>query len=98
MICVRCNCDEQHACVVNGKPCAWAATAIPYCTACFDRDAQQLVVGAKVRIRSGQHKGKLGTITHVPKLFPERRVVRRYGVSSSLGEQFHASTLTLEKA
>lgn len=96
MICVGCACTEDHACLVDGKPCAWVQLDIPFCTACFDRAAKQLVEGVKVRIVFGQYKGRLGVITHIPKLFPERRVVRRYGCAG-LGEQHHASNLKLEK-
>ncbi len=96
MICVSCHCTEEKACTVDGVPCAWFSTAPPLCTVCVDRAAELLVVGVRVRITFGRFKGKLGTIAHVPKLYPDRRHVRLYGVSHP--EQQHISNLALEKS
>lgn len=36
--CIGCGCDDLHPCIVDGKPCSWAAidegAAAGICTAC----------------------------------------------------------------
>lgn len=94
MLCVGCGCSDAKRCTAaEGGPCRWAKTKFPYCTVCLARAAEQLVVGARVRIRAGEFRGQLGVIVALDPAQPDLRFVRR-----ELGDPYHAAGLSLVKA
>lgn len=90
MKCVGCGCTEKKTCGGPDGPCAWVDPKFPWCTACHDRAAKQLVPGARVRIGWGQHKGELGVVV-------DARGDGFFRVRRDAGDSFHAVNLKLEK-
>ena len=42
MICIRCGCSDEAACMTPAGPCHWVSTDPPICSACVDNDADAL--------------------------------------------------------